>query len=153
MEQLKDGDIYFWKWKEIDKGRSLTDEYWCKSRIAIVENGKAIDTYWFSGNNLVLDFKKVEMEFQGNINEMIKTEKWEVKYYNPEDIVDLYHPNGGGPILRKSNAIKDKKTISINLKRRYEEAERGIESAILEIKMVRKNQTLLESGKIDDIHF
>ena len=152
---LKDGDIYFWSFKEVDLDRGYEFTYWCKSRKAVVWDGRIIDTYWntLGSDDYIVHPNEVNLEYQGNTNEMTVIDRWETEYYTPDNIVSMAHPNNsGGPIYLKPGSKKNVKVMTEYLKRKIDEANSEIRSRTREIQRVKDKLILLGNGKIDEVH-
>jgi hypothetical protein len=90
---MNDGDIYFWRYAD-EAGRSYSELYHCKSRKAVVIDGRLVDTFWSSSSDgTVLDPSRVVLEFKGNTANLRTIREWEVKYYDEQDVVDMRHSN------------------------------------------------------------
>ena len=148
---LKEGNIYFWSYKELWEGG---DPYWCKSRIAIVKNGRLKDTYSGGGHNdTTLDLDEVDLEYQGNLDDLVNIPKHQIKYYRKEDIVNLTHANSyGSQIYLKKGAQKDVDAIRSELNGRRNEANREISHAVSRLEYLQRQLLLLEQGKIDEVY-
>lgn len=128
-------DIVIWNYsqKYIDSLSYKNDLYWAKSRIAVFDGQKFVDTYWSYDN---LSFKpeeigeKFEIQYVGNFadldkqNDYVKFEDLE-KYYDDADIVDLNHANNsrGNLYLRKGakrSLTKIKEKLEYQIKRSQE---------------------------------
>lgn len=106
--ELGEGDVYRWSYKP-GKGGDF-DPYWCKSRIAIVSNGRLEDTYWIS-DRYVVPLDSVTLEFVCNLADLEPTTPDAYDRYEPEHVVDLRHPNGGAIYIRKG--AKPSKRVQI----------------------------------------
>jgi hypothetical protein len=129
-------DIVFWSYsqKYIDSLSYKNDLYWAKSRIAVFNGEKFVDTYWNSGNNLSFTPEDIgdrfEIQYIGNFSDLDKQGNYAQfedleKYYDDDDIVDLNHPNSsrGNLYLRKGakrSLTKIKKSLEYQIKRSQE---------------------------------
>ena len=101
------GDIYRWSWTDphvrVMWGLVATDPYWCCSRIAIVDAaGRLVDTYWgCCSDNKVLDPSRVDLVHVANLGDLDPGPRDAHERYEPEDVVDLTHVNGGQMYVRK----------------------------------------------------
>ena len=118
----KDGDIFNWSWSDSKMERMSLEHqagttYWCKSRIAIFNEDKAIfkDTYWNGNEDYWFKLseigKDIDLEFIANINEIKPCQKSDFNYYDNSDCIDLSHPNmtrGGFYIKKDASRSLDK---------------------------------------------
>ena len=88
---MKNGDIFFWRYKEGNGVQGAI--YWCKSQIAIFNGDRLVDTYSDYEGGFSLNLDKVEIEYQGNQFEMKEVQANEAKYYTNDDVVDTRHSN------------------------------------------------------------
>lgn len=84
MVNVKDGDIYTWKYKNdleyCEKHRGSGTAYWCLDQqcYATIRDGVTylVDTYWsdygseYLGNVTYVDIDKVDLEFVCNLNDV-----------------------------------------------------------------------------------
>ena len=127
---MKNGDIYFWSWKEEPKVGNLTDRYWCKSRKAIVIDGSLYDTYWGDRSHGWLDHETVELEFKGNVNDFVKSSNFEYIYYAPKDLIDMRHSNDtNGTVWIRKGAQRSKIVMMERAIEKLEDAERALRYA------------------------
>lgn len=148
----KDGDIYRWSWndKEYDKKelqRQSGTLYWCCSRIGRVDGDYLVDTYWgnTSGNTYFSfdDCKdKLELEYIGNMADLVKADPSERMYYLDEDCVDLNHPNStsGNFYIRKGakkNLDKMKRVLQRDITRMKKEIE-------YELNLIERQELILK---------
>ena len=150
---LRDGDIYFWRWTPEVEERRGQYAYHCKSRKAVADNGRLIDTYWGRGNTeYALDFGDIDAVFQGNETDLRRIDRWTIDYYDPEDIVDLAHPNNSGaPVYIKPDATRSAARILEHLNYRREQAEYQIRSAQRNIELIAENIARVEAGDLDRV--
>lgn len=99
-EPLREGDVYRWSWKPGTPEGEKFAPYWCKSRIAIVSGGRLFDTYWHSSGE-EMDAGRVSLEWVANMEDLEAARSDAHEVYEPADVVDLRHPNGGGVYRRK----------------------------------------------------
>ena len=128
---MKNGDIYFWSWKEGESPNSnYTLSYWCRARKAIVVDGELYDVYWHDRHNGWLDPKRVDLAFQGNINDFRVSKYGEHLYYDRADLIDMRHPNDtNGPIYIRNVAERSKVVMMEFAADKLEEAERALRYA------------------------
>ena len=151
---MKDGDIYFWRWKDNDKhkDRAPYRSYHCKSGIAIAKGGRLYDTYWSDFSHGALDRKQIKVKFQGNKNEMTKTSYPD--HYRRRDIVNMQHANNSGAaIYIKVGAKKSKAIMRKYIKSLIEEKERDIESANWRIELLNEAMKKVTSGDLDGVYY
>lgn len=104
--ELREGDVYRWRYIEGDDGGRPWGRYHCKSQIGIVSNGRLVDTYWCSGSDVKFgadDLHHLKLTFLGNLNDLEKRNEGDRDYYDDADIVNLNHPNStrGNFYIRK----------------------------------------------------
>ena len=118
--ELKDGQIYRWHWKEGEQIGAL-EPYWCKSRIAIVKDGKLLDTYW-SGDRHSVDVSRVDLAFMGDQN-WPQLRPGEELRYDRADICDMRHANSShAPIYVRPGAKLNKAAMLVVLDQREADA-------------------------------
>ncbi len=156
----KDGDVYFWGWKEefLNDGKILP--YHCKSQIAMASDGLLYDTYW--GNNAdciayqdqdQLDLEKVDIKFQGNANEMQEIRASETWFYRREDIVDMRHPNdSSAKIYLKPGAERDAATITLYVEAEIATCRADIKRATDRGERLLTDMIAITQGRLDDVH-
>lgn len=137
--QFKEGDIFHWRWTDAEyasrQKQCGSTVYWCRSQIAVFEDGRLRDTYWYSGSeNGGLDLGRIILTFKGNANEMKTIPVWEKVFYRPEDVVDMNHPNtSNAPVYVKAG--RDAETMTAFFAHeveRYESDLRSVEQNIAE---------------------
>jgi len=152
MTELIDGQIYRWHWKDMSGWRAGSDPYWCRSQIAIVKNGRLIDTYWHGGGlDHSVDPAKVDLTFMGD-------EKWPqvseggALRYDQADICDTRHANNSrGPIYVRPGAPLNKAAMLAVLDQREENARSDIRVATWRLEEIAKQRASLEDGKLDEV--
>jgi len=148
---MKQGDIYSWSYK--DGYGSQADKYWCKSQIAIFNDGKLVDTFWSGGGHGILDLERINIKYKGNPKEMDEIGKHEKQYYKPENIVDMNHPNNSNaPIYLKPGTQKDQGIMLELVKQKISENKSNIQFANSQIDRLIKLIPLVESGELDKIY-
>lgn len=107
-QALKERAVYRWSWREGCAPDRLCSPYWCRSQIAIVVDGKLWDTYWGPDERPArpdlcssLDPRQVDLTFLANLDDLRPEEPDALDRYEPEDLVNLRHPNGGRVYVRK----------------------------------------------------
>lgn len=148
---MKDGDIFFWSWKDSE---SRFMPYHCYSRKAIVADGCLVDTFWSTGgSNAVLDLEKVDVSYQGNQNEMETIHASEIDYYRPEDVVDMRHSNDSrAPIYIKGGAVRNQEAVLSHLRYKRERAEADIRYAQGLIQQLDEAIAAAECGQLDGVY-
>lgn len=144
----KEGDIYRWSWndKELGRRKDQSDSgtlYWCCSRICVFKDGWFVDTYWGeSGSNRAFSVEKatelVVLEYIGNFDGLIETDKSHRAYYLDSDCVDISHPNKsrGGFYIRKG-AEKSLDKMQRVMRRILSKHEKDMESAARRIEQTK----------------
>ena len=91
ISALQEGDIYRWRWadqaKDADCGPYRS--YHCCSKLAVVRNGKLVDTFWYGSDNKILDPAEVDLTLLGNVANLIEIRSYDIPYYRHADIVDM----------------------------------------------------------------
>lgn len=127
---MKNGNIYFWSWKELPNPNDYTLSYWCKARKAIVVDGELYDIYWGDRSNGWIDLKRVDLDFKGNVNDYRESAYGDYLYYAPEDLIDMRHPNDtNGKIYIRKGAERSRIVMMEYAVDKLEEAERKVQSA------------------------
>lgn len=127
--KYRDGDIVRWSWsdsklKNMDIQQQAGTTYWCKSRIAIFKEDKAIfkDTYWHGSENFWFKLesvgKDIELNFIANTNEINPCNITEFNYYDDADCINISHPN----MTREGCYIKKDASRSLDKMKRVVEA-------------------------------
>ena len=163
--ELRNGDILRWVWIDVPK----TDPYWCKSRVAIVNDGNLYDTFWIHhGSKFIqggwgpdfhgarsLPIEQVEMTVIGNIHDMDEIPRGDERYYDPADVVDLRHSNNtNAPLYIKKGAKRSAEKIAERIREKMAEAERTRLSAERDINELREKLAYVESGEnLDSVWF
>ena len=147
---MKDGDIYFWKWKN-DIYRFMP--YHCLSCKAIARDGQLVDTFWHDSDNRVLSMDEIDAEFMGNEHDMSQISKREIDYYRREDVVDMRHANNSSaPIYVKVGAQRDPAVILEHLRYQVEKTESAIRSAQHDIKLLNGQIEAVNAGRLADVY-
>lgn len=149
---MNDGDIYFWRYAD-DIGRSYSELYHCKSRKAVVVNGRLIDTFWSSGSDgSVVDPSRVVLDFKGNTAELRLIREWEVKYYDEQDVVDMRHSNSmRAEIYVKKDARRSRDAMLKHITEMESEQESAIRSAKYKLELLTKSREAVKAGKLDEV--
>lgn len=142
---MREGDIYSWRWRDDKRHEDCGPyrSYHCRSRIAVVEDGRLYDTYWsFSGNEPEIKQDDVVLTLLGNKNDMTEIPASKLHYYKKSDIIDMRHSNNStGPIYLKSGAQIDAATIRSEIERRIADAESTIR---MQQESVRHLQSMMQ---------
>lgn len=147
--ELKDGQIYRWHWKEGEQIGAL-EPYWCKSRIAIVKDGKLLDTYW-SGDRHSVDVSRVDLAFMGDQN-WPQLRPGEELRYDRADICDMRHANSShAPIYVRPGAKLNKAAMLVVLDQREADARSDIRMAEWRLEEIAKKRALLDADKLDEV--
>jgi len=153
MTELVDGQIYRWQWKDTS-GWGQSDSYWCRSRIAIVKNGRLIDTYWSDGSlDHAVKFEDVDLTFMGD-EKWPKVSEGEAMRYDSADICDTRHANHSrAPIYVRPGAQLNKAAMLAVLNDREQEARSDIRIATWRLEEIAKQRADLEAGKLAEVRF
>jgi len=151
---LKEGDIYFWRWREGAEPRlhgSSQYSYWCKSCKAIVRKGLLLDTYWTDmSSDRAIDPARVVLEYKGNEATLRKIPEWDIPYYEPDDVVDMRHANDArGPVYVKPEAKRSAARILEHLRYVRERNESKISWAQSSIQRIDEEIARVEGGDTD----
>ena len=147
---MKEGDIFFWQWKNLD-GRFAPSH--CRSHKAVVKNGVLRDTFWSSNGEGALCLEDVETEYQGNIHEMTEIPEHKIAYYRVEDIVDMRHSNHGrAPIYLKAGATLNAKVMRAHAQYQIERSEGEIQMAENRIERLNEAVAKIDAGNLDKVY-
>jgi len=153
---LHEGDIYRWRWADSkrDGYSGPFGSYHCKSQIAIVQDGRLHDTYWFGGGSeRWLDPEKITLTFWANTSDLTEISKHSAIYYRREDVVDLRHPNNShGPVYLRKGAERDAATMLSVIENRLDEARRDIELAQHRIEQLTREAEKVRAGKLSEVY-
>lgn len=152
-ESLREGDIYFWRWKDGQSPKLLGSSdyaYWCKSQKAIVRKGLLIDTYWTDmSSDRAIDPERVELEYKGNESELRRISEEEISYHLWEDVVDMRHANDSrAGIFVKPGAVRSAARIMEFLRYRRERREADIRYANNDIERIDKALARVQAGDV-----
>ena len=153
---MKEGDIYFWRWKVEPEHRSTA--YWCLSQKAVFTNGKLRDCYWGYASNHENVWtpeqakEKLMLEFKGNINDMEPLSDNE-KYYDRKDIVNMTHANmSRAPVYKRKGAKRNRKAMLEIAKYSLEKRKHELERAQRDYEELKKTISDIEGGcKLDGL--
>ena len=149
---MRDGDIYFWRYAD-GLGRSHSELYHCKSRKAVVINGRLVDTFWSSSSDgTVLDPSRVVLEFKGNKADLRTIREWEVKYYDESVVVDMRHSNSSrAEIYVKADAQRSRDAMLKHIAAMEDEQESVIRSAKYKLELLAQSRADVIDGKLDAV--
>ncbi len=146
---MKNGDIYFWRWKATEGVRM---PYHCKSQKAIARNGVLYDTFW-SDHNHPIPLDKVDLVFKGNINLLDEIKEWETPYYCTEDIVDMRHSNTSmAKVYVRAGAKRDPQMMKEFAEYQVERSQSEIRSCEHRIDLLNAAIASIDAGELDNIH-
>lgn len=149
---MKDGDIYFWKFKHPNIKKFGVYPYWCKAQKAIFSDERLIDTFSSGTMNYTVNPEDCEIEYQGNVHELESISIYEAEYYKNSDIIDMRHSNNSmEEVFIKAGAKRDKETILYRLRERLDKSTHTINYE--ENKIIRLNKSILLAlkGQLYDI--
>lgn len=151
--EMKDGDIYFWRWKDDDRHRDCGPyrSYHCKSMKAICVRGMLIDTFWSDMSvEHSLNLDEVILTYKGNKETLVKISPHEASYYRPDDVVDMRHSNSTrGEVYIQPNAKRDPDIMRDIAKYQIECSESEIRVATNRIRRLEEILTAIDAGAID----
>ena len=154
-EDLKEGNIYRWRWADAERDAQCGpfQSYHCCSQLAVVTNGKLMDTYWHGSDNKVLDPASVSLTLLGNKADLIEIRTWEIPYYRREDIIDMRHSNNSsGPIYLRKGAARDAETMLELIEHRLVQTRRDIESSKRRIELLTAQAAQVREGKLNEVY-
>lgn len=122
----------------------------CREGIAIVrEDGKAVDTFWMSGSDHVLDDAELESAtLRFRLPEFHEVDRWEWVKYAPEDRASLTRQHGMVAALYVRNGAEE--SIETQTKAAYaelREAEQELQSAGRKIEWAARKIAGLEAKR------
>jgi hypothetical protein len=126
MTELKDGDIYRWRYREEGDDRPY-GRYHCCSNIGVVRSGLLRDTYWSCGSEGRTfgpdDFDRLDLTFIANVSDLVGAAEYEADYYDDSDIVNLNHSNStrGNFYLRKGAKRSQAKMLEVATRKLLQE--------------------------------
>lgn len=105
---MKQGDVYRWSWKPDAPEAAKFEPYWCKAQMATVdERGRLVDIYWHllggkrDAGGEVLPVERVDLTLIANLGDLDPSGPFAHECYEPADVIDLRHKNGGAVYVRK----------------------------------------------------
>lgn len=104
---LREGDVYRWSWKPGSQALDRLDPYWCRARLAQVRGGRLLDLYWgrMAGADEAISPADVDLALVANMADLEQpVYRPAHEFYEPADLVNLSHANGGEVWVRKGAA-------------------------------------------------
>ncbi len=141
---MKNGDIYFWSWKNPPGDFP----YYGKSRKAVVIDDELRDNLLY----FLVPLDQVEIEYKGNINELETIPPKKVHYYRKIDVVDMRSSTGEQhPVYIQPGAKRDPQAMCNHI---YGMINKGLE----QIEAIKRKNRLLErdvraigDGRLEDV--
>jgi hypothetical protein len=151
---LTDGQIYRWRWADEKRDADCAPyrSYHCKSQIAVVKNGRLVDTFWFGGgdNSTLNPFEVVLTPFADEA--WPKISEYQVRYYGREDVADTRHSNNShAPIYLRPGAVRSADRIAEEIEWLERTALQEIRSAENSLEWIRGEKAKLESGDLEGV--
>lgn len=152
MTTLKNGDIYFWRYKDTSNYNS--DPYWCRSQKAIVRDGKLYDTYWHSfSDRKVINPDEAELTYKGNIDELEEISSWDAKYYDSSVLVDMRHSNSSSErVYVKAGSTRSLEKVFLLIEESKQFYEDRIKSSKWSIEYLEVLEDKIANGEYENIH-
>jgi hypothetical protein len=153
----EEGDIFRWRWTPEEYERRQKDcgstVYWCKSQIAICNDGVLRDTFWgSSGDNYRLDLDRVQITFLGNPANMKRIGGDDRVFYKPDDVVDTSHPNDrSAPVYVKGE--RDPATMRDYYENQAERFKRESRWALDRVEDCNAAIAMIDRGDLNDNSF
>lgn len=153
MNEIRDGDVFRWRYKEPPSGRFVSDPYWAKSCIAIAKKGRLVDTYWGGDfqDSAYWRFEdaieKLDLTFLGNLDDYEQRQD-EPRLYRPEDVMDIRHSNlsSGGLYFRKG-AQYAREHMLAECKQRIAQTENDVRFYTDKLNRLKASLARLEAGE------
>lgn len=150
--EWKDGDIFWWRYKEGKQPTFGHDPYWCKAMKGVVKNGRLVDAYWssestsFSAEEAA---ERLDLEYKGNINEMEPIQHYEVRYYEDADVVDMTHSNNTkATCYRRKGAQRSMSKALAVLHEKRQQAKSELDMALHRLECLARDEALIRGGHI-----
>lgn len=147
----QEGDYFRWRFTEkyIKEHKTQVEAgtlYWCMAQICVYSNKQRYeDIYWNSSGNKIINTEDVVLEYLGNINDYREVRsKYDFKYYDHKDILDISHANRNGGYYIKEGAKKSRIKIKESLLEQQREAEYKLYDAKSDIDRVNNKIKELE---------
>lgn len=152
---MREGDIYGWRYNDEEPNElGAYGRYHCKSQVAVVRNGRLVDTYWPDNSGTVLEEDAVKLTLKANLGDLIEISAYEALYYDSGDIVDLRHGNNSrGPVYRRKGSARCARAICERLDSKISEAKSDIRLANSRLEHYARQRAKIESGELDDVNF
>jgi hypothetical protein len=160
---MREGDIFRWRYKP-ERSEQIKryshDPYWAKSCIAVVHDGRLVDTFWGGYGSDAASWdaweaaRDLDLTYVGNFDELTRVDEWKREYYADKDCVCLNHSNSpkGNFYIRKGakrNAAKMRETAEYKLQR----AKDAMESARRDIERFEAILDRIDGGAdLEDIY-
>jgi len=152
LDKMKDGDIYFWKFKHSHINKLGDYPYWCKAQKAIFSDGRLIDTYSSSTMSYIVKLEDCILEYKGNTHALESISINEAKYYKNSDIIDMRHSNNSiNEVFIQAGAKRDKETVLSKLRKSLDESHHVIKYEERQIIELNKSLLLALKGRLYDI--
>lgn len=154
---MREGDIYRWHYKpeieEANGGLGSWGAYHCKSQMAVVIDGRLIDTYWGDHSpDRSVDPDRVVLTLLGNKNDMRELNDRE-DFYDPDDLIIMRHSNDSrAKTLVKKDATRSPDAIRAVLNQKRGDAERDLMSTARVLERLALARDKLERGEIADLY-
>lgn len=158
IDQIREGDIYRWHYRDPNADNRCWGTYHCCSRIGIVKNGRLRDTYWQIGDSFPHDGRsfgmdelpKLHLVREGNLADLDKASEYQADYYADTDIVNLNHANStrGNFYLRKGAKRSAEKMLEV-ARRKLERSELDERSAARRSEELRQAISRIEAGETE----
>lgn len=157
IEQLREGDVYRWSYRDPKANSRPYGDYHCCSRVAIVHRGRLCDTYWMIGSSFshgrsfgMDDLPALELKHLGNLSDLEKAPEYQSDYYDDADIIDLNHANStrGNFYLRKGAKRSRDKMLAV-ARQRFAEAESDFHTARRRMAEIGMTIDRIEAGETD----
>lgn len=154
IEQLREGDIFRWSYRDPNTDSRQYGSYHCCSRIAVVKNGLLRDTYWgaYAGSDGRSfgqdDIHKLDLTFVANLRDLEVAAEYQADYYDDADIINLNHSNStrGNFYLRKGAVRSQDKMLAV-ARQRMAEAESDWHTAARRMEEIRGIIDKIEAGE------
>jgi len=154
---IKLNDVYRFRYND-EYNSNGKDNYWCFDGQLVVKKGREDililqDTYWSSDSKTFLleeALKKGSLEFICNMEDVVKCQENDRKYYKPEDVFDLscqHHYRKA--IYRSKKAKKDLSIMQESLEDMISEAKWEIKYAQNSLDRLQEKLEKVKSGDMD----
>lgn len=155
MSEFRTGDVLRYR------SQRKPDPHWCREGLAIVnDRGRAVDTYWSSGNDHVLTLEELETarlianledwdlhtQYRRRVGSAMQMGAWED--YREEDRLRITQQHGHIEILYvRKGAQPDLGTKIENARTAVEEAESKLQSAQRRLEWAQEDLAKLEAER------